>query len=262
MRRLALVLAAVAAAGCASQPKFPKPAPPRLPPSTPQPPAPVSIPAPPAPISVPAPPPSPPPLTGAIDCPVKREWTARLLDTSGPFRVQWRACPSADPLQAGAQQIALWQPGVSAMAWGIENAADDGGRLAVDRVETVDLDRNGLQELLIVMRREGTGAYLEWCLLGRKGAGIGCWDSPDLEAPAAKLLAADEDFGFHGWQLRAQAGGLRLERSVYHKGVDANCCPTRGTVVAALVPRDGALAVAGLTRAAAKPAGAPTGTRR
>jgi hypothetical protein len=251
-----------ALAGCAEKTRIPKPAPPPLPSATPQPPAPVSMPAPPAPVSVPAPPASPPPLSGGIDCPVKREWTARLLDTTGPFRVQWRACPARDPLRAGAQQIALWQPGESALAWGMENAGDDGGRLLVDRVDTVDLDRNGLQELLIVMRREGTGAYLEWCLLGRKGRSIGCWDPPDLEAAAGKLLAADEDFGFHGWRLRALPGGLRLERGVYRKGVDPNCCPTRGSVVVTLAPRDGALALANVTRTSARPAAQRPGTPR
>jgi hypothetical protein len=261
VKRLAVVLAAMAIASCAPKPRFPKPAPPQLPPSTPQPPAPVSMPAPPAPVSVPAPPASPAPLTGAIDCPVRREWRPRLLDTTGPFLAQWRACRAPDALHVGQQQIAVWQPGVSALAWGLENEAADGGRLLVDRVDTLDLDADRQEELLIVMRHEGTGAYLEWCLLGRKGRGIGCWDSPDLEAPAAKLLAADEDFGFHGWQLRELRDGLRLERSVYHKGVDPNCCPTRGSVVVTLAARNGALAIASITRTAAKPA-APPGTRR
>ena len=176
--------------------------------------------------------------------------------------MQWRACASRDPLQIPPQQIALWQPGVAALAWGLENKGGDDGRLLVDRVDTVDLDGNGLQELLIVMRREGTGAYLDYCLLGRKGKAIGCWDPPDLDAAASKLLAADEDFGFLGWQLRALPRGLRLEHGIYHKGVDPNCCPTRGTVVVTLAPREGALAVASVTRTAAKPAARRPGRRR
>jgi hypothetical protein len=220
------------------------------------------MPAPPAPVSVPAPPASPAPLAGAIDCPVRREWRARLLDLPQPFLAQWRACRAPDALHVGRQQIALWQPGVPDLAFGLENVAADGGRLLVDRVDTLDLDGDGLQELLIVMRHEGTGAYLEWCLLARKGRGIGCWDAPDLDAAASRLLGRDEDFGFHGWQLRELRNGLRLERSIYHKGVDPNCCPTRGSVVATLAPRGGALAVESLTRTASKPAAAPPGTPR
>jgi hypothetical protein len=237
----------------------PPPAPPQPPATlaTPTPPAPVSLPAPPAPVSVPAPLPTPtppaPPRSGAIDCPVKREWTVGLLPERGPFRAELRECASPDALDVPRQQVVLWLAGQPAPAFGLENGDGTDARLLIEKVEPLDLDRDGAQELLIQMRRQGTGGYLEWCLVARKGAGLGCWDAPDIDAPARKLLRADEDFGFHGWELRAQPGRLRLTRGIYRKGIDPNCCPTRGNVVVTLVPRQGALAVAGTTRVAAPP---------
>jgi hypothetical protein len=102
------------------------------------------------------------------------------------------------------------------------------------------------------MRREGTGGYLDWCLLGKRGAGLGCWDAPDIEVPANKLLRPDEDFGFHGWSYARSSSVLRLMRGVYRQGVDPNCCPSRGNVVVKLVPRDGKLAMGQVTRSAPK----------
>jgi hypothetical protein len=190
------------------------------------------------------------PLTGAIDCPVKREWTVRVMGDRAPFRAQWRECKPRRALEVPPQQIALWQPGVSALAWALENT-DGEDRLLIEKAVTVDLDADGQQEILIVMRHEGTGAFTEWCLAGRKGGAIGCWDSPDLEAPAKKLLGSDEAFGGSGWRLRALRRALRLERSVYHEGVDPNCCPTRGSVVVRLRPAAGGrLAIAAVTRRA------------
>jgi hypothetical protein len=137
--------------------------------------------------------------------------------------------------------------------WALENRDEAGNRFTVERIEATDLDADRVQEVLILMRHEGTGGYLDWCLLARKAAGVGCWDAPDFEAPAARLLQADEDFGFHGWQLRALPGELRLTRSVYHKGVDPNCCPTRGAVVVSLVPGGAKLVLGRVTRAAPRP---------
>jgi hypothetical protein len=209
------------------------------------------------PVSVPAPlpTPTPPPTTGAIDCPVKREWTARLLPDRDPFRAELRECASKDPLELPRQQIALWQPGLPALAWGLENRDEAGNRFLIDKVESTDLDKDGAQELLIQMHGEGTGGYLDWCLLGKKGAGLGCWDAPDVEPPAKRLLRKDEDFGFHGWELRAQPSTLLLTRGIYRKGVDPNCCPTRGSVVVRIVPREGRLVASSVSRSAAKSGG-------
>lgn len=233
----ALVLALLPAAGFADAAR-----------ERPAPPAAVSQPAPPAALSVPRrPSPSPPPLNGAIDCPVKRQWTARLMADRAPFRAQWLECRPRRTLDVPPQQIALWQPGVTALAWGLENT-DGENRLLIEKADSVDFDADGLQEILVVMRHEGTGAFTEWCLAGRKGTGIGCWDNPELEAPAARLLGPDEDFGARGWQLRVLPRGLRLERTIYHTGVDPNCCPSRGTVVVELAPRAGKLEISAMTR--------------
>jgi hypothetical protein len=216
------------------------------------------MPAPPAPVSVPAPPapsPAPPPRTGGIDCPVKREWSARQLADASPLHVELRECATRDPLAPPRQQVAVWQEGQPALAWGLENRDDAGNRFLIEKVEPGDLDADGAQELLILMRHEGTGAYLDWCLLGRKDSGLGCWNAPALDAPARKLLRADEDFGFHGWQLSALPRELRLTRSVYHKGVDPNCCPTRGSVVARVVAREGRLVASSIWRSAGKARG-------
>jgi hypothetical protein len=192
-------------------------------------------------------------VSGAIDCPVQRTSTARLLRDRDPFRVELRECASKDPLQPPRQQVAVWQPGLPGLAWGLENRDEAGNRFLIEKTESSDLDADGVQELLILMRHEGTGAYLDWCVLGAKGSGLGCWDAPALDSAASKLLRADEDFGFHGWQLSAQPRALRLERRIYHKGVDPNCCPTRGSVVARLVPRAGGrLVLEQLTRSAAR----------
>jgi hypothetical protein len=199
--------------------------------------------------------PTPPPRTGAIDCPVRREQTARLLPEGAPFQVELRECASKDPLVLPRQQVALWQPGLPALAWGLENSDEAGNRFLIEKVEPLDLDHDGAQELLIQMRREGTGAYLDWCLLAKKGAGLGCWDTPDVEASSRKLLRPDEDFGFRGWELTTQPGGLRLTRGIYHKGVDPNCCPSRGSVVVRIVAREGRLVASSISRSAAKSGG-------
>lgn len=246
--RIAVALAALACGGwaCAARERPVPPSP------APQPPAPVSIPAPPAPVSVPAPPAppaSPQPPAGGIDCPVKRDWTMRLRADRGPLRVQWRECAPRKKLDLPEQQIAMWMRGSPALAWSLHN--DGSGsepEFLIEQARTLDLDGDGLQELLILMRHPGSGGYIEWCLLARKEAGIGCWHPPDLEAAAAKLLRPDEDFGFHGWALSVGRGVLRLERGVYHKGVDPNCCPSRGRVVATLAPREGRLELVGMAR--------------
>jgi hypothetical protein len=253
-----LLAAGLLAPACAT--RQPPPAPPQPPPTlpTPTPPAPLSTPRPPAPVSVPRPPspiPPPPPTSGAIDCPVKREWTGKLLPDRPEFRAELRECASKDPLELPRQQVALWQPGLPAIAWGLENRDDAGDRFLIDKVEPTDLDGDGAQELLILMHREGTGGYLDWCLLAKKGAGLGCWDAPDVEAPAKKLLRPDEDFGFHGWQLSAQPHTLLLTRGIYRKGVDPNCCPSRGSVVVRIVPREGRLVASSVSRSAAKSGG-------
>ena len=248
---LSLAAGLLLPSACAT--RRPPPAPPQPPPlATPVPPAPVSVPTPPRPVSLPAP---PTPVTGAIDCPAKQEWTARLLPDRPAFRAELRECGSKDPLELPRQQVAVWQPGLPALAWGLENGDEGGGRFLIEKVEPTDLDADGAQELLIQMRREGTGGYLDWCLLAKKGAGLGCWDAPNMDAPARKLLRPDEDFGFHGWQLRAQPNALLLTRGIYHRGVDPNCCPTRGSVVVRIVPREGRLVASSLWRSAAKPGG-------
>ena len=206
-------------------------------------------------MSVPAPPsptPPPTPTAGAIDCPAKRELAARLLPDQRPLRVELRECASKDPLEPPRQQVAIWQPGQPPLAWALENRDERGNRFLIEKLTPTDLDADGAQELIIVMRFEGTGGYLDWCLLAKKGAGVGCWDVPDIDAAAKKLLLADEDFGFHGWQLRTLPRALRLTRGVYRKGVDPNCCPSRGSVVMTLVPRDGKLALGPVTRSAPK----------
>ncbi|HET8644346.1 MAG TPA: hypothetical protein VFO85_02580 [Vicinamibacteria bacterium] len=254
-------MALVLAAGCATRRPEAVPAPPLPPP--PSPPAPVSMPAPPAPVSLPAPPapPLPRPLAGGIDCPVKREWTARMLGDRGPFRAQWRECAPARGLELPRQQIAMWEPGGTEMAWGIENVSGE-DRLLIERADVVDLDADGLQEVLILMRHEGTGGFMEYCLVGRKDAGVGCWPAPDLEAPSARLLQPDEDFGFHGWQVSAVKRGLRLERNIYHKGKDPNCCPTRGSVVVRLAPAGGRLRIEGVARRPPRTTPSPSGRRK
>lgn len=103
----------------------------------------------------------------------------------------------------------------------------------------VDLLGDGRQELLEVEESSGTGHYIEWAVLGWTSSGLRCWRMPNVEQAANKLLRSDEDFGYKGWTLKLISGHIVIAEGIYHKGIDGNCCPSRGAVFLELAPEHG-----------------------
>ena len=112
----------------------------------------------------------------------------------------------------------------------------------ISRLERMDFDNDGNEELLYVSTSAGTGDYIDWCVLGQTKDKLKCWTVPDVKVPSQKLLKTDEDFCCKDWSLKITAGNIVLGRGIYHKG-DGNCCPSRGGVFVELAPRYGAFRV-------------------
>jgi hypothetical protein len=106
----------------------------------------------------------------------------------------------------------------------------------ITQLAPVDLHGDEKQQLLIVEQSSGTGAYIKWCVLGWTVAGLRCWKAPDVDDAAHNLIREDEDLCCKGWTLKLAAGRIVIGEGVYHKGVDANCCPSRGGVFLELSP--------------------------
>ena len=114
------------------------------------------------------------------------------------------------------------------------------GTEIVERLDRVDLDRDGNEELLFVGMSEGTGNNIDWCVLGWNETKLSCWQVPSFDAPSEKLLKPDEDFCCKDWRLKVRSEKLVLGRGIYRKG-DGNCCPSRGGAFVELSPDHGKL---------------------
>jgi hypothetical protein len=104
--------------------------------------------------------------------------------------------------------------------------------------------------------RVGVGEFcvlfgIDWCVFGSVNGTLRCWEKPDIDSAAKKLLKPDEDEGFKGWNFHLRGNRIYLARGIYHKDVDGNCCPSRGGIVAELLPKDGRLELTKIQRVSA-----------
>ncbi len=175
----------------------------------------------------------------ALDCPVSRKLD---MDFRGDGRfhiVELRRCTGESPR---FEVMLVNEAAAGATVVRFDNFDDPGAKF-LERVEPMVLpDGGGRPELLVVWRFHGTGGFIEWCMLRWSAGALRCREVDDLDAPAGRLLAADEDFCCKGWSLLLSDGRLLLQRPVFRKG-DPNCCPTRGNLFAQLDAHDGRLAI-------------------
>src|SRR5215831_504791 len=171
---------------------------------------------------------SPLPPTAVKECYFVRTMPVRLRGDRDPYFVEWNLCREREgftenyvTLENGDQKMYAF------------DAAE-----IVDRLDRLDLDRDGNEELLFVGMAGGTGNNIDWCVLGWDGAKLSCWQVPPLNFPSEKLLKPDEDFCCKDWRLKVRNEKLVLGRGIYRKG-DGNCCPSRGGAFVELSPDHG-----------------------
>lgn len=104
------------------------------------------------------------------------------------------------------------------------------------RVEQVELTDSQVPQLLVVTGSSGTNDAVDWSVLSEVNGELREWTWPDYDAPAEKLLRADEDFCCKEWNFHLRGHDIVLARGIYHKRFDGNCCPTRGGVLVLLKP--------------------------
>ena len=104
------------------------------------------------------------------------------------------------------------------------------------RTEMVELLEKRELQLLIVTESAGTNDRFDWHVLSEVDDHLKEWSWPDYDAPAEKLLRADEGFCCKEWNLHLQGKKIVLARGIYHKDVDGNCCPSRGGILVWLKP--------------------------
>jgi hypothetical protein len=104
------------------------------------------------------------------------------------------------------------------------------------RVEKVEILGDHVPQLLIVTGSSGTNDRIDWHVLSEVNGQLHEWRWPNYNAPAEKLLRADEDFCCKEWNLHLRGQDIVLARGIYEKEEDGNCCPSRGGVLVWLKP--------------------------
>jgi hypothetical protein len=104
------------------------------------------------------------------------------------------------------------------------------------RVEKVELLGDHVPQLLIVTGSSGTDDRTDWHVLSEVNGQLYEWTWPDYNAPAEKLLRADEGFCCKEWNLHLRGHDIVLTEGIYRKDEDGNCCPSRGGVLVRLKP--------------------------
>jgi hypothetical protein len=104
------------------------------------------------------------------------------------------------------------------------------------RVEKVELLGDHVPQLLIVTGSRGTNDRTDWHILSEVKDQLHEWTWPDYNAPAEKLLRADEGFCCKEWNFHLRGHDIVLAAGIYDKGEDGNCCPSRGGVLVRLKP--------------------------
>jgi hypothetical protein len=104
------------------------------------------------------------------------------------------------------------------------------------RVEQIELLGDHLPQLLIVTGSGATNDRIDWHVLSEVNGQLHEWTWPDYDAPAVKLLRADENFCCKAWNFHLRGHDIFLAEGIYHKDEDGNCCPSRGGVLVWLKP--------------------------
>lgn len=104
------------------------------------------------------------------------------------------------------------------------------------RVEKVELLGDHVPQLLIVTGSSGTNDRIDWHILSEVNGQLYEWTWPDYNAPAEKLLRADEGFCCKEWNFHLRGQDIVLAEGIYRKDEDGNCCPSRGGVLVRLKP--------------------------
>ncbi|HMI50506.1 MAG TPA: hypothetical protein VK525_03275 [Candidatus Saccharimonadales bacterium] len=104
------------------------------------------------------------------------------------------------------------------------------------RVEKVELLGDHVPQLLIVTGSSGTNDRIDWHVFSEVNGQPQEWTWPDYNAPAEKLLHADENFCCKTWNFHLRGHDIFLAEGIYHKDEDGNCCPSRGGVLVGLKP--------------------------
>ncbi|MGH7355060.1 MAG: undecaprenyl-diphosphate phosphatase [Candidatus Rokuibacteriota bacterium] len=175
----------------------------------------------------------------ALDCPIQRTLDMDFRGDGRRHIVELRRC-TGDNARSEAMLVREMPVGVTVLRF--DNFDDPDAKFLEAAEALLFPDGGGRPELLVIWRLYGTGGFIEWCLLGWDRGALRCRQVDDVDTPAGRLLAADEDFCCKGWNVLLLDGRLLLERPVYRKG-DPSCCPTRGNLFVQLDARDGRLAV-------------------
>jgi hypothetical protein len=182
--------------------------------------------------------------SAARACPVVQSWRVRQSD-GFTREAEWRRCGPqggafvGDSIVWPLQFLVLRQDSLASShaVYLFSNRAEP-GISGLDTTVVIDLDGDGIDELLFVNRIYGTGAAYELCALTVVAGRLRCWSGPDFPNQAA-FLGADEVL-FKGWGQTLGPPGTETDSTrtryltgtslwftspVYHQG-DANCCPT------------------------------------
>jgi hypothetical protein len=118
----------------------------------------------------------------------------------------------------------------------------------IQRVEKLDLLGDHIPQLLVLTISAGTGDQVAWHVISESNSTLEEWTPPDYDTPAEKLLRPDEDFCCKDWNFHIQGSEVILARGIYHKGIDGNCCPSRGGVLVRLKPAQNAFKLVNIVR--------------
>lgn len=140
------------------------------------------------------------------------------------YNVDWDICTGDDLLQ----RVRVIDANEKKVFFEYEDAQ-------VLRLEEIDLLNNHLPELLIITTNPGTADAEDWHIVGEHNGKLQEWKHPDYDSSSAELLGRDEEFG-KDWNFHLRGNEIFLARGIYHKGLDGNCCPSRGGILVHLHP--------------------------
>lgn len=175
------------------------------------------------------------------NCYYLRYFPVLFRGPSEPYWVEWDLCPKdSDPPENY----------VKVETGSADHAYNFGPADEIQQLDRLDLVSDGTEQLLWVNREQGSGSYIDWCVLGWVKDRLRCWDAPsidDIERTAERLLEKDEGFGSKGWALKVQNRKLLLGHGIYHSG-EGNCCPSRGGVFVELTPKQASFEITRMWR--------------
>jgi hypothetical protein len=153
------------------------------------------------------------------------------------YNADWQVCRG----EPSAQRVRITDANFETVFFQFE---DD----EIERVETLDFLGDHVPQLLVLTVSAGTGDQIALHVISESNGALEEWKLPDYDVSAEKLLRPDEDFCCKDWNLHVQGSEIVLARGIYHKGVDGNCCPSRGGVLVRLMPAHNAFKVVNTVR--------------